>query len=267
MKTNRFFTAILSVALCVNFVSCGDDEDNNIIDPENAVKRLISISYKDQSGTGLFNIEYSGEQVSKVTDTYKSSGYSKTWVSNYTYTTNGVTEKVDIQNSDGEDFSKVTNYTLNDKGYVEKGEMDDGGIWSYTYSGDYMTSAILMFNGRKDVEDKYNFNDKGLMVSNDSFDKGIEYTDIPNQGGLFLAYTDDALGLDYCNLQYASLLGKAPKYLPKECIEYGTSDDDNVELTFHYELDEDGYVKKVEVKNLDGSETWWTETYTYERVK
>ena len=49
--------------------------------------------------------------------------------------------------------------------------------------------------------------------------------------------------------------------------EYGTSDDDNKELTFHYELDEDGYVKKVEVKNLDGSETWWTETYTYERVK
>lgn len=76
MKINRFFTAIISVALCVNFVSCGDDDDNNIIDPENAVKRLISISYKDQSGTGLFNIEYSGEQVSKITDTYKSSGYT-----------------------------------------------------------------------------------------------------------------------------------------------------------------------------------------------
>ena len=29
MKTNRFFTAILSVALCMNFVSCGDDEEEN----------------------------------------------------------------------------------------------------------------------------------------------------------------------------------------------------------------------------------------------
>lgn len=28
MKTNRFFTAILSVALCMNFVSCDDDEEN-----------------------------------------------------------------------------------------------------------------------------------------------------------------------------------------------------------------------------------------------
>ena len=218
MKTNRFFTAILSVALCVNFVSCGDDDDNNIINPENAVKRLTSISYRDQSGTGLFNIEYSGEQVSKITETYKCPGYNHTCVSNYTYTTNGVTEKVDIQNSYGEDFTDITNYTLNDKGYVEKGEVDDGGIWSYTYSGDYMTSAILMLDGRKYVDDKYNFNDKGLMVSNDSFDTGIEYTDIPNLGGLFLAYDDDVLELDYSNLQYASLLGKAPKYLPKECI-------------------------------------------------
>ena len=48
MKINRFFFFFISVALCVNFVSCGDDDDNNIIDPENAVKRLISISYKDQ---------------------------------------------------------------------------------------------------------------------------------------------------------------------------------------------------------------------------
>lgn len=267
MKTNRFFTAILSVALCTNFVSCGDDDNKTIVEPEDTVKRLTSISYEDQSGTGVFKIEYSGEQVSKITETYNSSGYSKTWVSNYTYTANGVTEKVDIQNSYGENFSNITNYTLNDNGYIEKGEEDDGGIWSYTYSGDYMTSAILMFNGEKDVDDKYNFNDKGLMISNDSFDKGIEYTDIPNLGGLFLAYDDEVLELDYSNLQYASLLGKAPKYLPKECIEYGTSSDDNKELTFHYELDEDGYVKKVEVKNLDGSETWWIETYSYERIK
>lgn len=42
MKTNRFLIAILSVALCVNFVSCGDDDDNNIIDPENVTKRVAT---------------------------------------------------------------------------------------------------------------------------------------------------------------------------------------------------------------------------------
>lgn len=258
--------AILGMALCVNFFSCGDDE-NNTVDPKNAIKRLTSISYKDQSGTGLLNIEYSGEHVSKITETYKGRSYSHTWVSNYTYTTNGVTEKLDIRNSYGEDYSHVTNYTLNDKGYVKKGEVDDGGIWSFTYSGDYMTSVILMFNGRKDVEDEYDFNDKGLMVSNHRFDTGIEYTDIPNLGGLFFAYERDILGLDYYNLQYASLLGKAPKYLPKKCIDYGTSPDDDVDQAFHYELDEDGYVKKVEVKNWDGFEMWWIATCTYEKIK
>ena len=63
MKTNRFFTAILSVALCVNFVSCGDDDDNNIIDPENATKRVATCTKNETS----YAINYDNDgKVSKI---------------------------------------------------------------------------------------------------------------------------------------------------------------------------------------------------------
>lgn len=63
MKINRFFTAILSVALCVNFVSCGNDDDDNIIDPENATKRVATCTKNETS----YAINYDNDgKVSKI---------------------------------------------------------------------------------------------------------------------------------------------------------------------------------------------------------
>ena len=47
MKTNKFFTLILSMVICVNFISCGDDEGNgNDVNSGNVIKRLTAIDVK-----------------------------------------------------------------------------------------------------------------------------------------------------------------------------------------------------------------------------
>ena len=47
MKTNKFFTAIFSMVLCINLVSCGNDDDN-IIDSNKATKRVVSYTEIDE---------------------------------------------------------------------------------------------------------------------------------------------------------------------------------------------------------------------------
>ncbi|KKB55530.1 DUF4595 domain-containing protein [Parabacteroides gordonii] len=261
MKTYRLYSAVLMMALCFNFISCSDDDDNGGTDPEKAVKRLTTINYQDNSGKGSLDIERLDGKVSKTTETYKRVGYEMSWTSNYTYTGNAVKESLDIKNTDEGNFTKTTNYTLNNDGFIVKGEETDSGIWSFIYSGNYLTSATLVYKGKTDVDDKYIFNGEGLMTGNNVFDKGITYTDIPNLGGIFLAYADDVLATEYSRLQYASLLGNAPKYLPKEA----KRSNENEIYTFNYEIDKDGYVTKA-IIYLNG-EVDWTETYTYEEVR
>ena len=260
MKTNKFFTLILSMVICVNFISCGDDEGNgNGVNSGNVIKRLTAIDIKslDSNWQSLLEIEYSGDKVSKTTYIDYGSGLDYVVVSEYIYTADGVTEIVNYHTGN-EEYSVATNYTLNEKGYIEKGEVDDGGTWTFSYYGDYMTSSILLHNGNKDVDNTYNFNEDGLMISND-YNKNIEYTNILNLGGLYLGYEEDFYGRDLGYLQYTNLLGKAPKYLPER--------HDGPRM-FQYELDEDGYVEKVKVEDFTERLPYRIEiTCSYERIK
>ena len=66
MKTYRFFTAILMVALSFNLVSCGDDDDNGG-ETGKSTKRLTKIvttSGNEEYATIQFT--YSGDKVSSI---------------------------------------------------------------------------------------------------------------------------------------------------------------------------------------------------------
>lgn len=258
MRTFRLVTTLLMVALCFNFVSCGDDDDTPTPNPEQKTKRLTSVTCSEKGATSSMKIEYTDGKVTKTVESYKGGSYQMEWISSYAYSGNTVTETLNVSNTDEGKWSKTISYTINNDGYATKGNEQDGGVWSFNYSGKYMTSATLIYQGNTDEDDKYTFNGEGLMTSNDYFDK-IEYSDTPNLASIFLAYETEPLNTEYVRLQYAGLLGEAPKYLPKSA----KSEDET--YTFTYELDEDGYPKKATITSVEDGKTYsWTETYTYE---
>ena len=66
MKTYRFFTAILMVALSFNLVSCGDDDDNGG-ETGKSTKRLTKIvTTSDNKEYATIQFTYSGDKVSSI---------------------------------------------------------------------------------------------------------------------------------------------------------------------------------------------------------
>lgn len=283
MKTNRFFTAILALVLCVNFVSCGGDDD--ITDPDGnptgkVTKRLVELKFEEihEGGSGVTRISYDGDKVSKISEAYASyEGYYKSlWEYNFNYTTDGVIGTCTHSNTYPEHWTDTIYYTLNDKGYIVQEQVkNEDCITEYSYYGDYLSSISYKWssdayqynsnNLRSMGSQTYQYDSNNLRISGNHFEE-MTYTDIPNLGGLFLDYDYDGLAEYFDNylLAYARLLGKAPKYLPKQGKYKSTFSPGQ---TYEYELDEDGYVTKVEVKDIAGYETFWYATFTYEIVK
>jgi len=257
MRTFRLVAALLMVALCFNFVSCSKDEEGS--NPDKQTKRLVSVSYTNEDGDkDNLQIEYENGKVSKTTTTYYDDGLN-TDIYTYSYSGNTVTEV--------HKGGRTTNYKLNDNGYITEGLSTDGSdIWEFGYSGNFLTSVVLTYSvtGRKDIDEKFTYNNEGLLTSDsDGFDY-IEYTDIPNIGNLFLTYSDE-YPLTGISIQafYAGILGNAAKRLPKEARS------GDYRETYSYELDKDGYVKNCTItqKDYDGGKTYtyiWKGTYTYE---
>lgn len=267
MTTRKLQAVLFLIITGLTLASCSKDDDNGTDDPSNVTKRLIAIDFtSDNNENGSFKIEYSNNKVSKIVDTYKRIGYNGyigVWTSVFSYSKDGVKEVLEVYNSYGENWLKETNYIFGDNGYVSKGEEKTGSVWSYDYSGDYLTSVRLESLGNILVDDKYNFNDQGLMTNNHFYDKEIRYTNTPNKSGLFLAFSGDIIGEDYIRLQYASLLGKPTSYLPKEAIRVFEIS------TYNYEIDKDGYVTKAIVKQeyADGGDVTTELYYTYETIE
>ena len=247
MKTNRFFTAILSVALCVNFVSCGNDDDNNIIDPENVTKRVATCTKKYPYYTIDYAINYDNGKVSKIVCLY-GEYYAYEKYGSYT----------DINN---------IKFSLNGNGYctsaiqtlIEKSDTfyeESASNYEFTYNSD---NQVIKADIDGDIEE-YVYKD-GVMVSS-GVAEIITYTDIPNIGNLFVAFTTNyRTTLDIW--RFAGLLGKASKFLPKTASWYEGME------TYNYELDEEGYVKTVKVtfRDTKGSERSYSYKYTYENIK
>lgn len=273
MKTYRFFTAILMITLCFNFVSCGDDDDNGSEPNPNTPKMRVTkieLTSNNQSIHATMDYTYSENKVSKIAISvsgkdipWSGSGSKKPWIFEYKYQDDkvSITETNDHFYDEGS-FTDV--WTLNKEGFIES-----SGNTTYVYSDGYLQS--IKYDSNVDVNFTYDQN--GNLTQNmdiDGYDK-ITYTDIPNIGGLYVAYRDnDGVYPFSCGYGdsyfFSGLMGKATKYLPKEA-----SAEDGY-LRFNYELDDYGYVKTVKIEEYyedSGEKTTnnWTETYTYEEVK
>lgn len=128
--------------------------------------------------------------------------------------------------------------------------------YKFTYNSD---NQVIKADFDGDIEE-YVYKD-GVMISS-SLAEIITYTDIPNIGNLFVAFsTDNNDPIEEWRL--AGLLGKASKFLPRT-----TKWHEGME-TYNYELDEEGYVKTVKVTFCDtkGSESSYSYKYTYKNIK
>lgn len=270
MKTNKFFTAIISMVLCINFVSCGNDDDDNIIDSSKATKRVVSYTEIDERYNSIkraYTISYDDNgKVSKIIDYHGDThGHSD----KYDFSFSG-NEAVATAESQFGEFTDIDNikFSLNGNGYftsavwtfIEKSDTfyeESTYNYEFTYNSD---NQVIKTKYNDDVEEYVYKN--GVMVSS-GVAETITYTDIPNIGNLFVAFTSDyRTTLDMW--RHAGLLGKASKFLPKTASWYEGTE------TYDYELDEDGYVKTVKVtfhSAWDGKEWSYTYKYAYENIK
>ena len=259
MKTNRFLIAILSVALCVNFVSCGDDDDNNIIDPENVTKRVAACTKKHPYYVIDYAINYDNDgKVSKIV-------CQNDWT--YDYYDFSFSGNEAVATSEMKYGSYTIKFSLNGNGYctsaiwtgIEKDSTTtyvSTNNYKFTYNSD---NQVIKADFDGDIEE-YVYKD-GVMISS-SLAEIITYTDIPNIGNLFVAFsTDNNDPIEEWRL--AGLLGKASKFLPRT-----TKWHEGME-TYNYELDEEGYVKTVKVtfRDTKGSESSYSYKYTYKNIK
>ena len=273
MKTYRFFTVILMVALCFNFASCGNDDDNggepNPNIPEMRVAK-IELTSNNQNAHAIMDYTYSDSKVSKVVISvsgndipWSGSGSKKPWTFEYKYQGDKVSI---VQTNDHfyDEGSFTDVWTLNKEGVVESTENA-----TCSYSDGYLQSI----KNDSNVGANFTYDQQGNLIKSidiDGYEK-ITYTDIQNIGGLYVAYRDNdnvyPFSCGYGDSYFFSgLMGKATKYLPKEA----TNDDGY--LRFSYELDDYGYVKTIKIEECyedSGKKITnnWTETYIYEEVK
>lgn len=257
MKANRIFTAILSIALCVNFISCGDDDDNNFIDPKKATKRLVKIEYSSEPIYGLIEFSYDSEgRMIFVGDKRIDKNYY------YNCTIEYLDGKVSIVEDDN-NVRHIMNCTLNSDGMISTAT-DKYGDQHFTYSDGHLIKWRADWGDEEG--DGEGFGDyvyeNGVMISSGEADK-FTYTKIPNIGNLFIGTTTED---DYFigHIRYTGLLGNAPKYLPKT----DSWTWNNVTEIFDYELDKDGYIKVLKETIVRESGSYSTiYKYFYEDVK
>ncbi len=246
MKVNRFFAAILSVALCMNFAACSNDE-NDDINPDNAKKRLVKVVEEDNGWNTTYDFGYDEE--GRVVSIYADYANYGTWCLDITYSGNQATAHY------GDEVEK---WTLDDDGNIVAKYDEGANDWymMYTYTGGYMAKRVVKYtdgNGRDKVKEADFVWKDGLLGSMNGEPECITYTKIPNMGNLCVGNYEILDDYDSV-LRKAGLLGKNFKMLPD--MAYGE--------TFEYELDKDGYVKTAKLKDGYGVTTY---TFTYEEIK
>lgn len=266
MKTNRFFTAILSMALCVNFVSCGDDDDNNIINPENVTKRLVRVVDTDD-GEVFYALNFDYDSKGRVVSVSE----DKNNYCNISYSENKATANFHYYDNDFDEYVDYNKYwTLDNQNNIlseDYGDENSGEVTKFTYTDGYCTKQVVgseHADGMHYSETNYNYKDGLLINTDDNFIANITYTDIPNKGNILV---HRYIYQDFEVYSWAGLLGNSPRLLPEKFTWHDSGYD--VTATFKYDLDKDGYVKRVTISEVSSNGDRATETldFVYEDIK
>lgn len=258
MKTYRLYSAILMVALCFNFVSCSDDDDDNIINPENVTKRLVKIVDTSSGRTHTYDIGYDSE--GRVISIYADKGE---WFSeDITYS--GETAKLKYYNkNEGEGYEATL--TFNEQNYITNFNSDNEWIVTGSYSNGNLTKITESYENGKVVYDyKLNFKD-GLFIDSE-YVNAMTYTNIPNIANVCI--DAELFESVFEEFALAGMAGKMYKYLPEKMI-LDEGGNDTSTYTYNYELDDEGYVKKVKITSTWGKKESSTSTreFVYENIK
>lgn len=260
MKTYRLYSAILMVALCFNFVSCSDDDENDGGIIGNSVKRLTRIEVydaDDQTNHELsctINYEYNGNKLSRITTSSDEPSL------NEMYEINGK----EIIVHDTYNNRILGTYTLNNNGFIQSSTWDT----KYSYYSDGYLKSIESVGNFEEIENyTYNY-DKEWNLIRTSDIPNILYPDkILNKGNLFVWDGLAGSGRPHIDiLASAGFLGKTPQYLVQK-FDYNDNEPD----LYEYELDKAGYVNQVKITFVMGDSEEYNQyaiyKYTYEEVK
>ncbi|MDL2212924.1 DUF4595 domain-containing protein [Bacteroides sp. OttesenSCG-928-D19] len=259
MKTFKLFATALMVAMCAMVVtSCSDDDDN----PSNGTneKRLskMIMRYSDRE-FDIIDLNYANGKLSKMVwswgdeETFNNStiSYSGKTV---TVTEKGFTQKLNLNNDgwaesgtlfieDEPPYSFICEYS---NGYLTKVSYPDAEDWQ-------ATKIEIKYDSNGNITNAYEYDSNGVTEFK------FTYSNNPAKGkSLFFLREafdqDDTLDL-FWSAYYAGLLGKdSPNLVSK--IEY-----DSHSITYNYTLDNDGYVEKIIVDEIDLK---YPVTFTYE---
>lgn len=266
MKTYRLYSAILMMALCFNFVSCGNDDDNNIIDPENVTKRLVRVVDTDD-GEVFYALNFDYDSKGRVVSVSE----DKNNYCNISYSENKATANFHYYDNDFDEYVDYNKYwTLDNQNNIlseDYGDENSGEVTKFTYTDGYCTKQVVgseHADGMHYSETNYNYKDGLLINTDDNSIVNITYTDIPNKGNILV---HRYIYQDFEVYSWAGLLGNSPRLLPEKFTWHDSGYD--VTATFKYDLDKDGYVKRVTISEVSSNGDRATETldFVYEDIK
>lgn len=256
---------LLALGTAAVFTACDDDDDNNgsgntTKDGKRMVSKITTTykAYPEDKDEMTFTYDKDGRITAiKGTATYLSEDKQKkcTDTDDYTYTVTGKTLKVTntyVDGETGEDSGTFGGtFTLNDDGFVISGEEtdidNDKYVYTFTYSENYLAKIEYTRNGGAEQPIIYS------RTNGDITERGHTYTyyDEENKANFDFANLDHVLGVDESYLGLTGYLGKQNKHLVKT-IKRGM----DLEETFTYKFDKDGYVTEFTSTSQDGEFTY-----------
>jgi hypothetical protein len=142
---------------------------------------------------------------------------------------------------------------LNKNGYISRIDYTYRN-YSYNYSQNGYLQSIVCDWGYPQDRSNYQYDENWNLIESDQYLFSYTYTDIPNLSGIYvfsMLVNGRSAMQDWDNFRLG-LLGKAPAYLPKEGDMGGDS------FLFDYELDKEGYVKRMTIEWKHPTETSYT---------
>lgn len=262
MRTFRLIgMALLAIVLCINFVSCSDDEelDSNksqknitqIIESYNSGEKRITTLEYDADGN-LIGLDEGGEYYETIT-------YSDNQIS------------ITIHDMGSMNGPWTNKYYLNAGRIIQSEDGYNGDVYIYKY--DEKKQLIEQTEKSKygtDKVTKYTWNNGNIIKceypKNENLNGDYEYTstiyaytDIPSTKGFSLAGLQLQGGFD--NYYTAEILyqkgyfGVYPKNLVSTYINYNNDNTEESNIVLTYSFNNEGYISNINVKNLIDKES------------
>lgn len=256
--------ALLAIVLCMNFVSCSDDEpDSNknqkhitqIIESfiNSGEKRITTLEYDadgnltglDEDGEYYENITYSDNQISitchDMVESLNGTWTNRSWTNKYYLNAGRI-----IQSEDGYD-GDIYIYKYDDKNQlveqIRKSKSGQELVVKYMWNnGNIIKYEFPVLNGG------YVYASTIYTYTNIPSTKGLSLAGLHLRGGFYNNYTAEIL-------YRKGYLGVYPKNLVSTFITYNNDNTEKINIALTYSFNNNGYMSNINAKNLIDEES------------